>query len=76
MERLLERETELEMLDGVIEQAVDGHGALVLVGGEAGAGKTSLTRAVRQRSARREGFSGSLKSDSAPSRATLTMACS
>jgi DNA-binding CsgD family transcriptional regulator len=56
VERLLERETELEMLDGVIEQAVDGHGALVLVGGEAGAGKTSLTRAVRQRLARRAAF--------------------
>src|SRR5690242_2209168 len=56
VERLLERETELEMLDGVIEQAVDGHGALVLVGGEAGAGKTSLTRAVRTRSAGRAAF--------------------
>ena len=56
MERLLEREAELAMLDGVVGRAVDGQGALVLLGGEAGAGKTSLTRVLRDRWAGRAAF--------------------
>ncbi|HZE04089.1 MAG TPA: AAA family ATPase [Solirubrobacteraceae bacterium] len=45
--RLLEREDELGLLTGVVGGAVGGRGCLVLVGGEAGIGKTSLVRAMR-----------------------------
>jgi hypothetical protein len=46
---LLERGTFLGSLDGWLAQAIDGHGCLVLVGGEAGIGKTSLVGAFRDR---------------------------
>jgi DNA-binding CsgD family transcriptional regulator len=49
MERLLEREAPLETLGGAVRDAAAGRGALVLVGGEAGIGKTSLVRALRER---------------------------
>jgi hypothetical protein len=45
---LLERGTFLGSLDGWLE-ARDGRGCLVLVGGEAGIGKTSLVSAFRNR---------------------------
>ncbi len=45
--RLLEREDELEVLAGAVEEAIGGRGRLVLVAGEAGIGKTSLVRAAR-----------------------------
>jgi len=47
--RLLERDDELELLVRAVHEAVDGTGCLVLVGGEAGIGKTSLVRALRER---------------------------
>jgi len=37
------------MLATAVEEAIDGKGCLVLVGGEAGIGKTSLVRALRER---------------------------
>src|SRR5918994_1748108 len=40
---LLERESHLEQLAEHLRQAAAGQGRLVLVGGEAGVGKTSLT---------------------------------
>ncbi|HET8672864.1 MAG TPA: AAA family ATPase [Thermoleophilaceae bacterium] len=49
MERLLEREAPLEMLAAAVRDAAAGRGSLVLVGGEAGIGKTSLVRALRER---------------------------
>ena len=49
VEHLLEREEELGMLAGVVDAAVRGRGGLVFMGGEAGAGKTSLVRALRAR---------------------------
>jgi DNA-binding CsgD family transcriptional regulator/type II secretory pathway predicted ATPase ExeA len=45
--RLLERGDELGLLLGLVEDAVRERGCLVLVGGEAGIGKTSLVRALR-----------------------------
>ena len=39
---LLERERELELLDGWLGEAAAGQGRFVLVGGEAGVGKTTL----------------------------------
>ncbi|MGN6867132.1 MAG: ATP-binding protein [Solirubrobacteraceae bacterium] len=47
MDRLLEREDALGVLAGALEAARSGSGAMVLVSGEAGIGKTSLLRAVR-----------------------------
>lgn len=41
---LLERTAQLDALDGFLRRAASGHGNMVLVGGEAGAGKTSLIR--------------------------------
>ena len=45
---LLEREAFLEALEGFLAGAGGGHGCLVLVGGEAGVGKTSLVRAFNR----------------------------
>lgn len=45
--RLLERENELGLLTAAVRGAVGGRGCLVLVGGEAGIGKTSLVRVMR-----------------------------
>jgi predicted ATPase len=42
---LLERDGELAQLGAAFERARDGSGGLVLLGGEAGAGKTALVRA-------------------------------
>jgi DNA-binding NarL/FixJ family response regulator len=42
---LLERESALEQLQAAFRRASSGHGRLVLVGGEAGVGKTALVRA-------------------------------
>jgi DNA-binding NarL/FixJ family response regulator/tetratricopeptide (TPR) repeat protein len=42
---LLEREEALAVLEGAFERAAAGRGALVLVGGEAGVGKSALVRA-------------------------------
>jgi predicted ATPase len=39
---LLEREPHLEQLEEHLRQAAAGHGRVVLVGGEAGVGKTAL----------------------------------
>ena len=50
MVRLLEREDELGLLAGAVQDAIGGEGSLVLVGGEAGIGKTSLVRALRTES--------------------------
>ena len=46
---LLERQAFLEQLDGFLASAREGRGSLVLVGGEAGIGKTSLVRAFCDR---------------------------
>ena len=46
---LLERGTFLGSLDGWLAEARDGRGCLVLVGGEAGIGKTSLVSAFHNR---------------------------
>lgn len=48
MTRLLEREEELRTLAQAVDRAQEGVGTVVLVGGEAGAGKTSLVRALRE----------------------------
>jgi predicted ATPase len=49
MDRLLEREDELATLGAAFEAALAEHGSLVLVGGEAGSGKSSLIRGFRER---------------------------
>jgi DNA-binding CsgD family transcriptional regulator len=46
---LLEREDDLGVLSGVVDEAAAGRGRVVLLGGEAGIGKTSLLRALRDR---------------------------
>jgi len=43
--RLLERDSELRVLDAALDGAAGGAGSVVLVSGEAGIGKTSLVRA-------------------------------
>ena len=48
MEPLLEREHELLMLTQLVDAARDGSGSVLLIAGEAGIGKTSLVRAIRQ----------------------------
>lgn len=45
---LFERETQLQSLQGLLEQARGGAGSVVLLGGEAGIGKTSLASALGQ----------------------------
>ena len=56
MERLLERDDELAILGAAFEEAVAGGGSLVLVGGEAGSGKSSLIRGLRERIGDRGAF--------------------
>jgi DNA-binding CsgD family transcriptional regulator len=51
MMELLEREAHLEQLAEHLRQATAGHGRVVLVGGEAGVGKTSLTEAFCRQTA-------------------------
>lgn len=46
--QLLERHSELEVLDAAVRAAVTGTGSVVLVSGEAGIGKTSVIRAFRR----------------------------
>ncbi len=49
MAELLERDDELETLVDVVREAAAGRGGVVLLGGEAGSGKSSLLRALRGR---------------------------
>ncbi len=56
METLLEREDDLATLERVVHDATRGSGRLVLVGGEAGIGKTSLIRALRDRAVSQVAF--------------------
>jgi DNA-binding CsgD family transcriptional regulator/tetratricopeptide (TPR) repeat protein len=49
MERVLEREGELSLLEGAVRGLSEERGCLVLVGGEAGSGKTALVRVLRER---------------------------
>jgi len=49
VDRLLERDAELEALVEAVEAARSGAGSFVLIAGEAGIGKTSLVRALRAR---------------------------
>jgi predicted ATPase len=53
---VLEREDELEALVRAVDGAIRGRGCLVLMGGEAGSGKTSLVRELRARSSERVTF--------------------
>ncbi|PWJ93356.1 LuxR family transcriptional regulator [Mesorhizobium loti] len=48
---LLERQTQLELLDGLLVEAARGRGRVAALGGEAGAGKTSLVEAFIGRAA-------------------------
>jgi predicted ATPase len=50
--KLLERQTQLQELQAALEQAGQGHGATVLVSGEAGIGKTWLLQAFAGRVAK------------------------
>jgi hypothetical protein len=50
---LLERDGELEGLEGALDRAARGAGSVVLVSGEAGIGKTSLVRAFLRAAAHR-----------------------
>lgn len=50
---LVEREGELSALRGMLDAAIQGHGALVFIGGEAGIGKTSLVHEVMDMAAGR-----------------------
>ena len=56
MASLLEREDELGILEEAVGTAARGRGCLVLIGGEAGIGKTSLVRALRARTGERFTF--------------------
>jgi predicted ATPase len=46
---LVERETEIGLLRGCLDNAARGRGRIVLLGGEAGIGKTSLLQALAER---------------------------
>lgn len=46
---LFERQSQLDILERLLQQAQAGAGGVVLIGGEAGIGKTSLVTALRQR---------------------------
>ena len=48
---LVERERELTALESAIDEAASGRGGMVVVTGEAGAGKTALLHAFCERSA-------------------------
>src|SRR5213592_1790626 len=48
VEQLLERDDELGSLVAAFEAACAGRGSLILVGGEAGSGKSSLIRGLRE----------------------------
>ncbi len=50
---LLERDALLGRLDGLVDEAVEGRGHLVFLGGEAGVGKTTVVRAMQERAAGR-----------------------
>jgi hypothetical protein len=56
VDALVERDEQLAALGSVVETARDGRGQLVLVAGEAGIGKTSLVRALRERLGDRASF--------------------
>lgn len=58
MDALLEREAELAVLQEAVRGLSSGHGCLVLVGGEAGIGKTTLVRALRERAGAEAAFLG------------------
>lgn len=49
LERLLERDCELAVLEETVRALGEGRGCVVLLGGEAGIGKTTLVRALRER---------------------------
>ena len=54
--RLLEREDDLGVLAEAVQDAVAGRGSVVLVAGEAGIGKSSLLRELRERAGERTTF--------------------
>ena len=56
MERVLEREAELSVLEEAVRDLATGRGCLAVVGGEAGIGKTTLVRALRARVEHRTSF--------------------
>ncbi|HET8607891.1 MAG TPA: AAA family ATPase [Gaiellaceae bacterium] len=56
MERVLEREAELAALEDAVRALGGSRGCLVLLGGEAGIGKTTLVRALRERVGGGTGF--------------------
>ncbi|MFH9419677.1 AAA family ATPase [Streptomyces sp. NPDC017529] len=49
--RLVERDTELSVLEGMLDACVGGRGGVALVSGVVGSGKTALLRAFRERAA-------------------------